>query len=68
MSIERFADWFLRITIFAIVVVVGVGAPAVAIKACRDEERYGPMHCGDVEVTTPKGQRATEHQCWRSKP
>ena len=33
----------------------------------RDLAEFGPVHCGMVDVTTPTGQHAVEHQCWRSK-
>lgn len=33
-----------------------------AIDVCN---RTNPLHCGEVDVTTPSGNHAVEHQCWR---
>ena len=39
----------------------------VAVNKHRLDVEQGEIHCGDVEVTTPTGRKAYEHQCWRSK-
>lgn len=60
---ERF--WTFFPWIFAGSVVVLIIAVTYAVE--RDRRINGTEHCGQVETTTPAGERALEEKCWRSK-
>jgi hypothetical protein len=54
--------------VIGLVVIVGIILTRTIIAARALNREQGQIHCGEVEVQTPTGQKALEHQCWRSKP
>ena len=62
-KIERNAIVFL----IGLSVIIGILVTRTVVAARTLERDQGKLHCGEVEVQTPSGQKALEHQCWRSK-
>lgn len=59
---ERFpVIWGLMATVATVVFIAG------AVRGCRNDEKYGPRICGQVETKTPSGERALVERCWRER-
>jgi hypothetical protein len=61
---------FERRSFFAVGALLGLVFLIVlseVVRISRLNKELGPLHCGQVEVVTPSGAKALEHQCWRSK-
>ena len=53
------------LAILVVFFLVFVGLVVTFYRSWAAEAELGPTICGEVETTTPHGERARVHRCWR---